>query len=246
MYCSCRKLLHSDFLTSQILQERHRQSQQCPEPLPTQRFAALQGQSQIDKVQSEGLSATAALICRNRATFQNACFYIEEAPGEGSWFRFLTAFITPLKLVLLPLAELEVPEPAAVVETRGDLDKWAATSMTFLWSYEAANVESADPFMDINSSNFFVVTDSVFKAQGLLMSVAEMLPLQRVLEGLDDTLSAGSRRAAPENPGSNRALVGRSSTPQWLQHLLSSAGGVSGGGASGSGGPRDVCSRGGR
>ena len=148
----------------------------------------------------------------------------------------MTAFITPLKVVLLPLTELEVPQPASTVETRRDLDSWAAMSMTYLWKYEALEVESGDPFMDVEVANGFVVTESMFKAKGLLLSVAGLLPA---------TCTSGSGRQdwwrfptqCSRGTGIYWGECYAETPPAWLQHLLAE-GGQSAVAASGSACPR--------
>ena len=80
-------------------------------------------------------------VCRGRAAFKNAVFYIDDTEGSGRWFRFITAMLNPVRLVLLPLVAQEVPQPARSTVTRSDLDSWHSTTITHLWGFNPADVE---------------------------------------------------------------------------------------------------------
>ena len=123
-------LLHSDFVTSQVLHDRHRHSRVCPVPVDSSRFRALQEKSQLDVGLAEGMSSMASRVCRGRGAFNNACFFIEESDGQGQWYRFVTAYQNHMRLVLLPLVEVDLPEPPRLTLHRRDLDSLDATSMS--------------------------------------------------------------------------------------------------------------------
>ena len=220
-----QRLFQAEFLTTAVLQKRHHESRHCPPPLHGPRFSALQQKSKLPSVESEGFGSTALRVCRGRSAFRNACFFIEDDHDTGRWYRFITAMLNPVRLVLLPLSVQELPEPANLTRTRADLDSWAATTMTHLWAFNPAEVEASDVFEDVDFDRLFVVMDSVFKAPGMLTSMGMLTMLQGILDGLDERPSSMNRSS--ETTGDAQQTGGTApvtSQPAWLSHLFSTQG----------------------
>ena len=80
---------------------------------------------------------------------------------------------------------------------------------------------AADVFQNVDSNIVFVVMDSVFKAPGVLMSMARLTLLQPVLDGLDGDVRVGQKKRETgvdrEQSTTNSRIQSEES---WLAHLL--------------------------
>eukprot|EP00971_Amphidinium_carterae_P339901 6477967-Amphidinium_carterae.1 len=151
------------------IKELQRRAFLCPDQLSQERFMELQTRSQLLVQQREPLSQTCMDVCRNREVFKDAVFVITRDSEEDEYFKFVTAFMRPFTLVVLPLTALDVEFPRGA-RLRADMDTSVAVEPTLVWSYDIQNTCVADVFAEVPLDNVQVIMPTTHKTQSMLVS----------------------------------------------------------------------------
>ena len=212
-----QQLWDSPLFTKHVVQNNQRAALTCPEPVPDDRFAALQGKSALPQRVHQEIIALGRRVAQCRKELSNSVIAICDE-GCWSWFKFSLAMLQPTTLVMIPLQELELGVIESPPKTIREWSEQQGQEFSQSWKYTLGDVELQDPFVDVAEDACHLVRHTVHQGPGILTSNCPLEPLGAFLKTCDGErpVKAKARHtsAPSQPPPAKKRAVGQ--LPAWM------------------------------
>eukprot|EP00971_Amphidinium_carterae_P352147 6492450-Amphidinium_carterae.6 len=153
----------------------------CPEPIQEDAFDARAAQGLCSTEGGVEANDICRTLAKHRTNLQDCVLCTCRDGNDWSWWRFVTASLNPVRLVLQPLEEMDWVYPAITDATPARHAQTPAAEYLWHWTYVSEDYggNCLDP--DMTVAHFHVVPETKLTAPNLVSSNEDMLPLASFL-----------------------------------------------------------------